>query len=501
MKKRMLLVIGSNVMVDTDLDALVHLIADEWDCVVYKPSMLATVDQYDAVMLSHAVALPDKDLSALVDATPDGRLFMHACDIQFTSRAPLAAKRKPLTLIASLHPSIDGTAEGDRLGKAWLKPLHPDSRIVWSEYLAGLVHTIGPDIEKAAERAKDAAEHLDIHAFYWGIKRPGVRESLVRLGFGTDKRDACFGAIRSLFPRVRNLTREPKYDIDTWAPMVTAAEKVLLPYEPVKSEYQITRRLLECAYLASDTTVADDRISDHVRRFLDPSEWETYAKQVTGELLEILDEGLPTVTSVAAKHGLDLGPQLADDRPKMLGTLRHVLDLKPAGTAVEFGVGSGRSLRMIAEQMPAIGFDSFRGLPEKWRDGFDTGMFACQPPMIDNATLVVGLFEDTLPLVQFPDDVGLWHIDADLLSSTRTILKHIAPHLHVGAYVVFDEIHGWPGWENDGEHLAWTEFAAATGVEWDVIGHGPEQLALRITKAPKAIGWAHEAVAYRVTGA
>ena len=485
--KRMLLVPGNNVMIDTDLAAFVHLIADEWETTEYRPSLLGQVGEYDAVLLSHATKMRERDLARLVDATPAGRLFMHACDIQFTATAPLAAKRKPLTLIASLHPSIAGTAEGDELAAKWLAPLHPDSRIVWCEYLAGLVHTIGPDIEAAAECAKGNPPAESIGRFYMGIKRPGVVQSLTSLGFGSSETDAAFGTIARMFPGVRDLTpRETaaRYDMDVWAPLTMWADEVLLPYEAVKSEWQITRRLLECAYLAADHTTADPRLSDHVRRFLDPAEWVTYAKQVSGELLDVLDEGIPTADKVAAKVGLDLGPQLADDRPKMLGTLRHVLDLKPTGTAVEFGVGSGRSLRMIAEQMPAIGFDSFRGLPEKWRDGFDTGMFACTPPLVENTTLVVGLFEDTLPLMQFPDNVGLWHLDADLYSSTATILKHIAPHLRAGAFIVFDEIWGYPGWQHGGEFKAWTDFVAASGIEFEVVGHGPEQLALRVTKAP-----------------
>ncbi len=489
-KRRMLLVIGSNVMVDTDLDALVHLIADEWDTTVYEPSMLAQVGDYDAVMLSHATRLRERDLAALVDATPPGRLFMHACDIQFTDRAPAPAKRKPLTLIASLHPSIADTPEGADLAARWLKPLHPESRIVWSEYLAGLVHTIGPDIEAAADRAQ-AADAPDIRAFYWGIRRPGVRESLTALGYGSDRRDAAFGNIARMFPRVRNLTAEPRYDLDTWAPMAVHAEQVLLPYEPVKSEYQITRRLLECAYLAPGTTVADARLSDHVRRFLDPAEWVTYGKQVTGELLDILDEGLPTPTRTAARHRLDLGPQLADDRPTMLGTLRHVLDLKPTGTAVEFGVGSGRSLRLIAEQMPALGFDCWTGLPEDWRPGFGKGMFACEPPNVPGAVLIPGLVQDTVPqwrhLLQAAADnggIGLVHLDLDLESATAFVLAEIMPLLKPGAIVLYDELHGWPGWETGGEFKAWSEYLAAHDVAFEVIGHGPEQWAIRITKAP-----------------
>lgn len=174
----------------------------------------------------------------------------------------------------------------------------------------------------------------------------------------------------------------------------------------------------------------------------------------------------------------DLGPRLGDNPTD---TLAHVLSLNPKGTAVEFGVATGRTLRLIAEHMPAIGFDSFRGLPSDWREGFEAGRFACTPPLVENSTLVVGLFADTLPLVKFPRTVGLWHLDADLYESTATILDHIGRHLKPGAYVVMDEYHGYPDWHGAGEHRAWTEFVEHAGVTYDVVGHGPEQLAVRIT--------------------
>lgn len=490
-KRRMLLVTGSNVMVNSDLDALTHLIADEWEAEHYEPGMLGQVPDFDAVMVSLTSGLSQAELTAVMRAARPGQVFVKQVDIQYGLSLGKAFRAVPVTAIATLHPSIEGTPADAELRKRWMSQLHPDSRLVYSEFLAGLVHTIGPDIEAAATRAlAKPAPDPAVRAFYWGIRRRGVVQSLKALGFGKDRRDAVFGTVAAQFHGIRDvsrgLSRDAKFDIDSWAYYAAHAEQVLLPYEPIKSEYQITRRLLECAWLAGDRTVADPRLSEHVARFLDPAEWVTYAKEVSGELLEILEEGLPTPASTARKHGLDLGPQLADDRPTMLGTLRHVLDLKPTGTAVEFGVGSGRSLRMIAKQMPVIGLDSFRGLPERWRDGFETGMFACTPPLVDNATLVVGLFEDTLPLVTFPEHVGLWHLDADLESSTRTILRHIGPHLRVGAYVVFDEIWGWPGWQHGGEYRAWTEFVAATGVEYQVIGHGPEQWTIRITRAPRS---------------
>lgn len=169
-----------------------------------------------------------------------------------------------------------------------------------------------------------------------------------------------------------------------------------------------------------------------------------------------------------------LGPRLGS---KMTSTLERVLKLKPAGTALEFGVGEGRTLRMIANHMPVIGFDSFEGLPEKWRDGFEAGMFACAPPDVPNAELVKGLFADTLPRFNWPDRIGLVHIDCDLYSSTKTVLDHLG--LKPGTYVVFDEWHGYNGCEAH-EQRAWREYADRTGITWEVIGSGPEQWAIRI---------------------
>lgn len=171
-----------------------------------------------------------------------------------------------------------------------------------------------------------------------------------------------------------------------------------------------------------------------------------------------------------------LGLKLSDD---YIGTLAHALTLHPKDTALEFGVASGTTLAMIASHMPVIGFDSFEGLPEKWRDGFEQGMFACSPPQVPNATLVAGWFEDTLPGFNWPDRVGLVHLDADLYSSTKTVLSYIGDLLKTDTLVCFDEWFGYPGCE-DHEQKAWKEFVADNDIDWEVIGHGPEQWLIRI---------------------
>lgn len=175
--------------------------------------------------------------------------------------------------------------------------------------------------------------------------------------------------------------------------------------------------------------------------------------------------------------------------PSPAATLEHALSLAPrGGMALEFGVFSGTTLRRIAAQRgdgAVHGFDSFEGLPEDWRAGFGAGTFGvAAPPEVDGADLVVGWFADTLPrfLAEHPGPVDLLHLDADLYSSTRTVLDAVAPRLRPGSVLVFDEYLNHPGWEA-GEHRAWTEFVAATGTtfSYEAFTHDHEQVVVVVT--------------------
>lgn len=173
-----------------------------------------------------------------------------------------------------------------------------------------------------------------------------------------------------------------------------------------------------------------------------------------------------------------LGPYIAPTEHYAL--LRHTAKLARPATAVEFGVGSGQSTRILAEHMPVIGFDSGEGLPEDWRPEYPRGSFAHEIPDIPRAVIVKGWFADTLPAYKFGTlDISLVHFDADLYSSTATALQYVGPHLHRGTYVVFDEWHSYP---EAGEHeqRAWREFAEHTGITWEVVGHSREAWSIRI---------------------
>ncbi len=174
-------------------------------------------------------------------------------------------------------------------------------------------------------------------------------------------------------------------------------------------------------------------------------------------------------------------------------TLRFALDhVETAGLALEFGVATGTTLEIIstaAASIPAIesvtGFDSFDGIPETWRTGFTAGTFArADIPRIPGAEIVVGLFDDTLPgfLDGNPSAVSFLHLDADLYSSTATVLTALTDRIVPGTVIVFDEFFNYPGWQGH-EKRAWDEFVARTGIDFEYLTYtaNNEQVALKIT--------------------
>jgi hypothetical protein len=162
-------------------------------------------------------------------------------------------------------------------------------------------------------------------------------------------------------------------------------------------------------------------------------------------------------------------------------------DLGDKKLICEFGVYSGGTINHIASltRQPVYGFDSFEGLPEHWRDRIGKGHFkvASLPKVRPNVTLVKGWFNETLPtfIKEHGEPVGFIHIDCDLYSSTKTVFELLAPRIHPGCVIVFDEYFNYPGWEN-GEHKAFQEFIQGAGLAYEYIGYNRcyEQVAVII---------------------
>ena len=162
------------------------------------------------------------------------------------------------------------------------------------------------------------------------------------------------------------------------------------------------------------------------------------------------------------------------------------------GLTLEFGVYKGESVNYIAKKLPngkIYGFDSFEGLPEIWRDGFDKNIFQISGndlkklKFLDNVVIVKGYFDETLPTffrnIELP--IKFMHIDSDLYSSAKTIFDNTGKLIVSGTVIVFDEFFNYLGWE-DGEFKAFSEFVNDNEKEFKFItyNHKGEHVAIKI---------------------
>lgn len=88
------------------------------------------------------------------------------------------------------------------------------------------------------------------------------------------------------------------------------------------------------------------------------------------------------------------------------------------GLICEFGVYQGETINYIAKKVKkdVLGFDSFEGLPENWRYGFEKGIFGFDIDNFNyekNVKLIKGYFHETLPefLLRYSESISLLHID------------------------------------------------------------------------------------------
>ena len=154
------------------------------------------------------------------------------------------------------------------------------------------------------------------------------------------------------------------------------------------------------------------------------------------------------------------------------------LQHKPNTLWLEFGVASGNTINYISRftNDKVYGFDSFEGLPEKWRDGFDKGTFnrnGVLPQVNSNVELIKGWFNETLlNFIQTHNKkISFIHIDVDLYSSTKYIFQVLKDYIDIDCIIVFDELVNYPGFDGDkGELKAFYEFITENKVHYEWIG-------------------------------
>lgn len=112
---------------------------------------------------------------------------------------------------------------------------------------------------------------------------------------------------------------------------------------------------------------------------------------------------------------------------------------------LEFGVYSGGTLTQLrndlSDKYQTFGFDSWEGLPEDWvGTRHKRGDLNAPMPTIENTKLYKGWFTDTIPeYKKIAQPFALLHCDADLYSSTITILYDLNEYILPGTVIVFDE--------------------------------------------------------------
>jgi hypothetical protein len=174
------------------------------------------------------------------------------------------------------------------------------------------------------------------------------------------------------------------------------------------------------------------------------------------------------------------------------------LQHKPNTLWLEFGVASGKTINYISKFTSDIvyGFDSFKGLPEKWRDGYDKGAFSLKgnlPKVNENVHLIKGWFSDTLPdfIKEQNKKVSFIHMDADLYSSSKFILDTLRDYIDNDCIIIFDELVNYPGFNGPtGELRAFYEFITENKVEYEWIGMNGVPFGMN--------GYYHENVALRI---
>ena len=158
----------------------------------------------------------------------------------------------------------------------------------------------------------------------------------------------------------------------------------------------------------------------------------------------------------------------------------------PGGFYAEFGVFQGKTLSKARALLkpsdpnathffgPIAGFDSFMGLPEKWRDGFDAGRFGRQglyeyvrSQIPSDVSLHKGWFQETIAgfLAERPGmPAAFIHHDGDLFISTAITFSLLDRRIVPGTIVCFDELHSYDGWEKH-EMLSFYLWMVQTGAE------------------------------------
>lgn len=179
--------------------------------------------------------------------------------------------------------------------RRWMKNLHPESTFIPLEWLSLHIDTLEESINNKLAEAEEETDEIflngipEVKNFYYGISKNKVAKRLKSMGILEDSQNAVFGTISKDLPDVRSLDTgsNKKRGMEYWAPIARKAEGLYIPYDPVKGDYQFTKRFLECYLLNPDGLIIDPLIKPEIAKFIKPDSWREKADEVTDKLDEI----------------------------------------------------------------------------------------------------------------------------------------------------------------------------------------------------------------------
>lgn len=142
----------------------------------------------------------------------------------------------------------------------------------------------------------DHDQEIVYDKIYFGQFKRGVYDSLRTMDFGA-RNDVVIGGIAHKFPEAHQIYEKDKkgkqsgkaIPFEEYVPM---SKYVLIPYEPIKSEYQVTLRFVESMALMNSNAelVFDPRVSDYLKSFTTRESLERKSKEVVKQLEELAHE-------------------------------------------------------------------------------------------------------------------------------------------------------------------------------------------------------------------
>jgi hypothetical protein len=143
--------------------------------------------------------------------------------------------------------------------------------------------------------------------------------------------------------------------------------------------------------------------------------------------------------------------KIASSRESVWTSIYKQFQINQKVVGIELGVAHGYMTKFWLSNLDKNicewhGFDSFEGLPKRWRQ-YEVGTFSNGgiPPKISDTRLVwhVGSVENTIPaflsIQRRLDCTWLILFDLDLFEPTLDSWKHLEQHVMPGDYLYFDE--------------------------------------------------------------